>query len=104
MEAIEQLKTLRNDALQRLQGNPDYKVLTSLDNLLSDLESVTRSNRPTFMIIEEEEPEEANGLASDEDTDSVDEAFEKITAELEIDDDDDDEQEDKGSRPIMSFN
>ena len=33
-----------------------------------------------------------------------DEAFEKITAELEIDDDDDDEQEDKGSRPIVSFN
>ena len=39
MEQIEQLKTMRDEALARLQLNPDYKLVTSLDALISDLEA-----------------------------------------------------------------
>ena len=39
MEQIEQLKTMRDEALGRLQLNPDYKLVTSLDALISDLEA-----------------------------------------------------------------
>jgi len=39
MEQIEQLKTMRDAALERLQANPDYKLVTSLDALIVDLEA-----------------------------------------------------------------
>lgn len=41
MEHIKQLKTIRDEALSRLQTNPDYKLLTSLDSLIVELEGVT---------------------------------------------------------------
>ncbi len=41
MEHIKQLKSIRDDALTRLQTNPDYKLLTSLDSLIVELEGVT---------------------------------------------------------------
>ena len=41
MEHIKQLKTIRDEALSRLQTNPDYKLLTSLDSLIIELEGVT---------------------------------------------------------------
>ena len=40
MEQIIQLKTMRDEALVRLQNNPDYKLVNSLDALIQDLESV----------------------------------------------------------------
>jgi len=39
MEQIEQLKTMRAAALERLAKNPDYKLVNSLDALIVDLES-----------------------------------------------------------------
>ena len=41
MEQIKQLIEMRDAALTRLQSNPDYKLVTSLDALISDLEGVT---------------------------------------------------------------
>ena len=40
MEQIKQLIEMRDAALARLQSNPDYKLVTSLDALISDLEGV----------------------------------------------------------------
>ena len=41
MEHIKQLKTIRDETLNRLHTNPDYKLLTSLDSLIVELEGVT---------------------------------------------------------------
>ncbi|MGI9351489.1 MAG: hypothetical protein ACR2O3_07990 [Rhizobiaceae bacterium] len=100
MEPIKQLKTLRDEALHRLQGNPDYKLLTSLDDLIIDLEGVTKTNRPKFMIIDEVDETEDEPTLDSKEADSVDEAFEKISAEL----DDEDEAENTDEPPaIVSF-
>ncbi len=40
MEQIIQLKTMRDEALERLQNNPDFKLVNSLDALIRDLEAV----------------------------------------------------------------
>ncbi|MEM9278039.1 MAG: hypothetical protein AAGA76_05665 [Pseudomonadota bacterium] len=80
MEAINQLKTLRDEALQRLQNNPDYKLLTSLDDLIVDLENVTNTGRPKFKIIDDETDEVATQAELNE---TVEEAFEQISAEIE---------------------
>lgn len=40
MEQIIQLKTMRDAALARLQVNPDFKLVNSLDALIQDLEAV----------------------------------------------------------------
>lgn len=40
MHNIQQLKSIRDEAFQRLQTNPDYKLLTSLDSLIIELEGV----------------------------------------------------------------
>ena len=100
MEALEQLKTLRSEALHRLQFNADYKLFTSLDNLIVDLESTSQPARPKFMIIDEDDGvEEGPAL---ENSESIGEAFEKIAAEL-----DEDEATtataDKDLQPIVSF-
>ena len=39
MQQIEQLKLMRDEALQRLRSNPDYKLANSLDALIQDLEA-----------------------------------------------------------------
>jgi len=41
MEHIKQLKSIRDAARGRLENNPDYKMLTSLDNLIVELEGVS---------------------------------------------------------------
>lgn len=41
MEHIKQLKSIRDGALSRLSNNTDYKLLTSLDELIVELEGVT---------------------------------------------------------------
>ncbi len=40
MDQIEQLKIMRDEALARLQANPDFKLVNSLDSLITDLETV----------------------------------------------------------------
>ncbi len=46
MEQIQQLKTMRDEALERLQINPDYKLVTSLDTLIGDLEASFGATAP----------------------------------------------------------
>ncbi|MEM7067728.1 MAG: hypothetical protein AAF478_02495 [Pseudomonadota bacterium] len=102
MEALEQLKVLRGEALTRLQNNVDYKLMTTLDRLIIDIETVTEISRPKFMIIDEEDINDDTDVENHEET--IDEAFEKMTAELESDDaTDDDEEENEKSRPVISF-
>ena len=40
MHNIEQLKSIRDEAFERLPNNPDYKLMTSLDSLIIELEGV----------------------------------------------------------------
>ncbi len=82
MESIVQLKTMRDEALQRLQTNADYKLKTALDNLIADLEALGQTERPKFMIIDEEDDTELD-VRQNETLENVDEAFEKMAAELE---------------------
>lgn len=99
MEPITQLKSLRDEALHRLQANPDYKLLTSLDSLIVDLESVANPGRPKFMIVDEDSDDTTETEPTR--TDTVDEAYEKITAELEADDD---AEESDDNQTFVSFN
>lgn len=47
MEQIAQLKEMRDDALARLQYNPDYKLLVSLDRLIRDLDHLIKGEAPS---------------------------------------------------------
>ncbi len=44
MEQIEQLKSMRDAAQERLRANPDFKLKNSLDALIDDLESFISSD------------------------------------------------------------
>ncbi|MEM9332067.1 MAG: hypothetical protein AAGA53_12120 [Pseudomonadota bacterium] len=102
MEAINQLKSLRDEALERLQANPDYKLLTSLDELIVDLESFNKTSRPTFKVVDDESDSE---VEADQTKDAVEEAFEQITAELESENlGSENSEAEEGSRPFASFN
>lgn len=39
MDQVNQLKTMRDDAWSRIKSTPDYKLATSLDALITDLEA-----------------------------------------------------------------
>jgi len=58
MEQIIQLKSMRDEALERLQNNPDFKLVNSLDSLIRDLEAVLVP--ATESVVEEtiEQPQE----------------------------------------------
>lgn len=88
MEQIIQLKTMRDEALVRLQNNPDYKLVNSLDALIQDLESVLL---PTVGA--------SSSLVSDETTSadaqsSAEENSEESIVEIETAGIDDDTSED----------
>ena len=63
MEQIAQLKTMRDDALERLQINPDFKLVNSLDALISDLESVLA---PVEVSLSQESEVAEDDLTTDE--------------------------------------
>jgi len=76
MEHIKQLKSIRDEALTRLQTNPDYKLLTSLDSLIVELEGVTaiadlaeKSVTPTPSVKQANTKDKA---------DSIEAAFDKL--------------------------
>lgn len=52
MEQINQLKTIRDEALTRLQANADYRLLISLDQLIVDLETVAQPPRNGFSVVD----------------------------------------------------
>lgn len=74
MEQINQLKTMRDDALIRLQANPDYRLLTSLDQLIVDLETVVEPPRSGLSVISEKADHQQKA--------KVDDVIDKMNAEL----------------------
>lgn len=85
MEAIEQLKDMRNDALSRLQNNADYRLLTSLDNLIVDLETMHHSARPKFTVVDDVTDKEPESEISELPESAVEKAFGELTADLDSD-------------------
>ena len=74
MEQISQLRTMRDDALIRLQANPDYRLLTSLDQLIVDLETVVEPSRSGLSVI--------SAKAESQQKAKVDDVIDKMNAEL----------------------
>ena len=74
MEQINQLRTMRDDALIRLQANPDYRLLTSLDQLIVDLETVIDPSRGGLSVIATRNENHSKV--------KVDDVIEKMNAEL----------------------
>lgn len=62
MDQVNQLKTMRDDAWARIRAMPDYKLATSLDSLISDLESalVGKSSKSGKSDSDKEESESAS--------------------------------------------
>lgn len=73
MEQISQLKTMRDDALHRLESNPDFRLVTSLDKLIVELEDVVAKPRPELSIVEPVKSTE----------EEVEDVIEQMSAELE---------------------
>ena len=65
---------MRDDALIRLQANPDYRLLTSLDQLIVDLETVIDPSRGGLSVI--------STKAESQSKVKVDDVIEKMNAEL----------------------
>lgn len=81
MEQINQLKTMRDDAFIRLQSIPDYKLLTSLDSLIIELEGVSAiANLAQTNIEKQVKPKTTPTPVKFEKkvTQSLEEAFEKL--------------------------
>ncbi|MDJ0615008.1 MAG: hypothetical protein QNJ29_15170 [Rhizobiaceae bacterium] len=74
MEQINQLRTMRDDALIRLQANPDYRLLTSLDQLIVDLETVVEPTRSGLSVV--------SAKAETQQKAKVDDVIDKMNAEL----------------------
>ena len=78
MEHIKQLKNIRDDALLRLQANADYKLLTSLDSLIVELEGVTAIAELAEKSVAKESSSKPTSIKSDSSPDNLDHAFEKL--------------------------
>lgn len=76
MEQIRQLKEMRDSALERLQANPDFKLVNSLDQLIGDLEEVVAAAQPA---------EIPAFIDSNTDTDSNEEGKDTISEAANID-------------------
>ncbi len=109
MEQVIQLKTMRDEALARLQLNPDFKLVNSLDALIKDLETVLAPQETATDIVEDkasmdeftsnEEVQTASSqleaesapdisIEDDEQNDDVTGAIEALEAELSQDGED----------------
>lgn len=65
---------MRDDALIRLQANPDYRLFTSLDQLIVDLETVLDPSRGGLSVISTRNENQSKV--------KVDDVIEKMNAEL----------------------
>lgn len=65
MEQIKQLRQMRDEAQARIEALPDYRLVTSLDALIADLEEAFGSDEGTGEA--EEEPSSPVSLAADPD-------------------------------------
>ena len=83
MEQIIQLKTMRDEALVRLQNNPDYKLVNSLDALIQDLETVLLPAVQTSSVeLDGVAAEDIQTSAAETDTASADEGISEERAEI----------------------
>lgn len=76
MQQIRQLKAIRDEALTRLQANPDYKLLTSLDSLIVELEGVTELAELAEKSVAKDTS--AKTPNAKERSDTLDQAFDKL--------------------------
>lgn len=65
MEQVDQLKTMRDDAWMRIKATPDYKLATSLDALIADLEEALGVASTSSSVEEEEEATDSDGTDGD---------------------------------------
>jgi hypothetical protein len=80
MQEVTQLKTIRDEALARLKNNPDYKLMTSLDSLIIELEGVSAlANFAENNVVVTDKPQTLGSSKKlEKDTKAIDEAFEKL--------------------------
>jgi len=78
MEHIKQLKSIRDEALTRLQTNPDYKLLTSLDSLIVELEGVTALAELAEKSVSNKNAN--NDQLTKDKVETLDDAFDKLNA------------------------
>lgn len=71
MEQLNQLKTMRGEALDRLQSNSDYRLLMALDGVIDELEGIENTLAHTLKVV-----------GSPSSSEDLGEAMEKMTAEL----------------------
>ena len=87
MDEVKQLKTIRDDALLRLHANPDYKLFVALDTLITELEEIIAviSAGPELKVVETTDESSKQDEEGEEETayEDVDDAFDKISAELD---------------------
>ena len=78
MEQLEQLRTMRDEARLRIAATADYKLATSLDALIADLEKVlgieAKENEETDGISEEIDPEPLSSTSVQREEVETDEA------------------------------
>ena len=78
MEHIKQLKNIRDEALQRLQSNADYKLLTSLDSLIVELEGVTAIAELAEKTVAKESSSKPSDTKDEKGPHPLENAFEKL--------------------------
>lgn len=81
MEQVQQLKKMRDEAMARLQFNPDYKLLVSLDRLIREMEQLVASTNKvasSASVVSTQPAPQANAGSNDD----IDTAFDKIANEL----------------------
>lgn len=85
MQAIDQLKTMREAAHDRLETNPDYRLMVSLDALIVDLEEIGKIEAKISEITETEPAATVHDLSEryEMPTGSRDEVFDHLVAETE---------------------
>ncbi len=101
MEQVIQLKTMRDEALARLQLNPDFKLVNSLDALIKDLESVLAPQETVAVAVAVAENVNAEEKISDEQVQTASPQSDTESApDVSIDDD---EQNDDVSGAIEAL-
>lgn len=78
MEHIKQLKNIRDEALTRLQSNADYKLLTSLDSLIVELEGVTAIAELAEKSVAKDSISKSPSNSDSKNTQTLEQAFDKL--------------------------
>ncbi|MCF6321780.1 MAG: hypothetical protein L3J32_08450 [Rhizobiaceae bacterium] len=84
MEQVIQLKTIRDEALARLQLNADFKLVNSLDALIKDLEAVLSPLESVSEFEEKKADDEESQLLQEMDSVSLEEVNETPDPAIDI--------------------